>query len=192
MKITASILGIFIFLFVINFAYAEGLDRGNFGFQLGGMSKPVNDFEVKTSGAVFGGGFNFGLSENSPLYWGANFLINKPSTGYFESGGSLYPVYVRSYLFDGNFGARLKIPKLPVYPYVELGIGLSRLSQSTQDGYYSYNLGSKSHFTRHTSFGVKILVTKNIFTGAKASFYSGAGKPLRMFLGEVGFSFTNP
>lgn len=192
MKIALVIPVIFVFLFAVNFTHADSLDRGSFSFQLGGMSKPANDFEVETSGAVFGGSFNLALSENNPFYWGGNFLINKPSTGSFESGGLLYPVYVRSYLFDGNVGTRIKIPKLPIYPYAEVGIGLFRLSQSTQDGYYSYDLGSKRHFTRHASFGARVLITKHIFTGAKASFYRGAGKPLKMFLGEIGFSFTKP
>lgn len=209
----------FVFFFSTANTYAEG--KGSISFNVGGVSNmdtqlevdfsdiflgndfPIETFDIKPSGLVFGGNLRFNLSEELPFYLGGNILLSKPKRNFtsFGSGfgGSGFPTSVWMYALDFNVGMELSMLSLErkFVPYFETGIGVLgiRKSITVSDYYTSFtsDAGSQADFTKHFSFGARSYFESDyedggFFIGGKASFYSGAGDPM-MVLGEVGISF---
>jgi len=209
----------FIFFFSAVNTYAQG--KGSVSFNAGGVSSmdtqliidfsdiflgnnlPVEVFDIKPSGLLFGGNLRFNLFEESPLYFGGNFMLSKPKRNFVSlGGGSLggsFPTSVSMYALDVNVGMELFMLSLErkLVPYFEVGVGVLgiRKSVTVSDFFSSFtsDAGSQADFSKHFSLGARSYFESDygdggFFVGGKVSFYSGAGDPM-MVLGEIGITF---
>ncbi|MBI2057707.1 MAG: hypothetical protein HYT63_01860 [Candidatus Yanofskybacteria bacterium] len=176
-------------------AFAQNDDerRGLFSVQLGGTSNigssEANKFNI-------GGSFAYRLFESRNFYIEPGLSLNWPSKEYLFVEEYPYPVgriSSKTVIVDFNasqsfVGKRQK----RCVPYLTGGIGFIRNWSTLTDGYYVYDWGSDTSFTKNLGAGFRIFLgeDQNVFVGGEyKNYWAGDTGSFHVFSGKFGLRF---
>ena len=158
-----------------NSAFAQSDDerRGLFSVQFGATSN------ISASGASkfnLGGSFAYKLFESRNLYIEPALSLNYPRKEYlfFEGYPFPLPLSSKTLIFDFNASRVFAVKRQKRYvTYLTGGVGFIRNWASLKDGYYVYDWGSDTSFTKNLGAGFRVFLgeEQNVFVGGEYKNY---------------------
>lgn len=152
---------------------------------------------VESSGAtrtVLGASVAFKLFESRNLYAEPGFFINWPGNENLFLEGAPFRMTAKTYTVDFNLSqalVRKSKEEVRCQPYITGGVGFIRNSVEINDGYYLYNLGSDTHFSKNLGLGFRFFLGENrdVFVAGEWKNYWSGGGNFHVFTGGMGLRF---
>lgn len=166
---------------------AQDDKNGFIYFKMGANSDIASSAIGRNVNLGFGGGFR-PFQRVSGFYLEPSLSLNWPKKEILAFDG--FPLQVFSKTIWTDFNGSFVLGKNRRFvPYLTGGIGFLRNGDSATDGYYRYNLGSDTHFTRNAGTGLRYFRSENFFIGFEARRYWAKDSPFRSYTASIGFRF---